>query len=204
MYWFIIDSCPWGWKTRNGVCYYSPVEKFLPFDQAEAVCASMGAHLVSIRSRVEQAAVRGNETICWKTFFSFISEIQYKKDGFYSQCKKSIEPWKLIDICSWSNPIENWNIMVRADDIFFSSEYMTAKRLRSVFIGYTDRAREGKWVWTDGNTSSFTLWARWQPDNYNGIQDCVRLTIPNWNGFWDDASCDQRLNFICQIRLVRI
>ncbi len=58
------------------------------------------------------------------------------------------------------------------------------------WIGYTDRAIEGTWVWEDGNTSNFTNWNPGEPNNSN----CAGSTIGEdgailqmSNGKWNDV-----------------
>ena len=74
---------------------------------------------------------------------------------------------------------------------------MKSKSLSSIHIGYTDAAKEGTWVWTDGKPGSYQHWSRNQPDNYRNAQDCASLAIPRWNGFWDDDSCSKVQTYVC-------
>ena len=64
--------------------------------------------------------------------------------------------------------------------------------LRNIFergwIGYTDEATEGVWVWTNGSTSSYTNWDANQPDNSGSIQDYAQVWTQS--GKWDDAEED--------------
>jgi hypothetical protein len=62
------------------------------------------------------------------------------------------------------------------------------------WIGYTDQAYEGMWVWVDG-TSGHTYWADGEPNNA-GNEDCA---IDNWYGErWNDGVCSNPLPFICE------
>lgn len=40
--------------------------------------------------------------------------------------------------------------------------------------------QEGVWVWTDGTAFDYTYWFAGQPDNSNGIEDCLSM---NYLGF---------------------
>jgi hypothetical protein len=54
-----------------------------------------------------------------------------------------------------------------------------------LWIGFNDLAVEGQWVWTSGESVSYTNWALNQPDNQNSLQHTAKL----WNskgGQWDD------------------
>ena len=75
---------------------------------------------------------------------------------------------------------------------------MRKNSLSSIHIGFSDSAKEGKWVWTDGKPITYLHWAQRQPDNYRNVQDCASLAIPRWNGYWDDDMCDQEQHYICK------
>ena len=93
--------------------------------------------------------------------------------------------------------------------------YEEAKKMMpTAWIGLTDRAREGEWVWTSGEVATFTNWARMpgqepMPDNYRGIdkngENCAVLnTDPsaknNWEvpQKWNDGSCLDKTGAICR------
>ena len=73
----------------------------------------------------------------------------------------------------------------------------------SIWIGGNDIFVEGQWFWsTSGNPiRNFTDWYPTQPDNYSpdgyATENCLEI---NGNQFhWNDALCDARQPFICQI-----
>jgi hypothetical protein len=52
------------------------------------------------------------------------------------------------------------------------------------WIGFSDEAVEGTWVWASGETVTYTDWASGEPNNYKGIED---YAVINWeNGGWND------------------
>ena len=70
------------------------------------------------------------------------------------------------------------------------------------WIGLNDIQAEGQFVWSDGSVVDFTDWAPKQPDNYQGVQDCVRMpytTSTPGASEWDDISCSDTLHFICKM-----
>ena len=83
---------------------------------------------------------------------------------------------------------------------------------KKAWIGLTDEAEEGEWVWSSGKAPSFTNWAPKEPSNHkskaNEMQgeDCVLLNInpggpkKPWNTpkKWNDSSCSAKHNVICQ------
>lgn len=59
------------------------------------------------------------------------------------------------------------------------------------WIGYSDAAKEGTWVWADKRGSpSFTNWYKTQPDNFNGVEHYASVLGPNVflmkPGAWND------------------
>uniref|UniRef100_A0A3P8U5B6 C-type lectin domain-containing protein n=1 Tax=Amphiprion percula TaxID=161767 RepID=A0A3P8U5B6_AMPPE len=47
------------------------------------------------------------------------------------------------------------------------------------WIGGSDCQQEGKWFWSDGTPFKYSFWGPGQPDNHDGIQDCLQM---NWGG----------------------
>ena len=64
---------------------------------------------------------------------------------------------------------------------------VTAAAGNTVWIGGTDAASEGTWVWSPSNTPlSYTNWYAGEPNNSGG-EDCL---LGNWkSGTWNDARC---------------
>jgi lectin-like protein/PEP-CTERM motif-containing protein len=62
---------------------------------------------------------------------------------------------------------------------------------RSLWIGLTDQAQEGHFVWTSGEPLTYTNWIPGQPDNFGGGENWVHMMRGN-NGFvpgeWNDLN----------------
>ncbi|XP_028822898.1 galactose-specific lectin nattectin-like [Denticeps clupeoides] len=66
----------------------------------------------------------------------------------------------------------------------------------SVWIGGSDAAKEGTWVWSDGSKWDFTKWAPGEPNNAGKIQHCAQLWDKS-NMNVDDLSCGSKLAYVC-------
>ncbi|TKS88519.1 Lactose-binding lectin l-2 [Collichthys lucidus] len=67
------------------------------------------------------------------------------------------------------------------------------------WIGLSDTQKEGGWMWSDGSAVDFVLWDEAQPDNSNGLEDCVH----NNHGKdlkWNDYPCSEKFTFVCEAR----
>ena len=62
------------------------------------------------------------------------------------------------------------------------------------WIGASDVAVEGSFVWVTGEALSFTAWASGQPDN-GGEEDCATIAR---GGSWDDHECTRKHSFVCE------
>lgn len=56
------------------------------------------------------------------------------------------------------------------------------------WIGLTDQAEEGRWVWTEGHEAyNYSNWFKGEPNDYDGNQDCVIMGA--FSKRWDDQDC---------------
>ncbi|XP_033111042.1 macrophage mannose receptor 1-like [Anneissia japonica] len=72
----------------------------------------------------------------------------------------------------------------------FIGSMVSSLGMGDIWIGLNDISSEGTYVWPDsGETSTYTYWLSGQPNNYNGIQDTVKLVASSylWND-WEDTT----------------
>jgi hypothetical protein len=68
-----------------------------------------------------------------------------------------------------------------------------------VWMGGTDAASEGTWVWSPSNTPlSYTNWPPGQPDDHGGGEDCLMFNWGSSPGAWNDGPCTITLKYVCQ------
>jgi hypothetical protein len=60
------------------------------------------------------------------------------------------------------------------------------------WLGANDIQTEGKFVWgATGKPITYSNWDWGQPDNKNGVEDCVQiLTSSEREGKWNDLPCE--------------
>jgi len=72
------------------------------------------------------------------------------------------------------------------------------------WIGFSDAAREGDWVWVTGESGVIgqdSVYANWyigEPDDCCGGQDCASIAGGHWGYKWNDNKCHNLLPFICE------
>jgi hypothetical protein len=64
------------------------------------------------------------------------------------------------------------------------------------WIGLSDVAQEGVWVWESGVAYRYTKWAPFEPNNAGGSENCVGTNF-NGVGTWNDFTCTTVLPFAC-------
>ena len=71
------------------------------------------------------------------------------------------------------------------------------------WIGGTDEATEGTWLWRDGsgNISDYTNWASGEPNDSQTGEDCLHLQSDYQ---WNDLACANSKGFICNLPYLSI
>jgi len=74
--------------------------------------------------------------------------------------------------------------------------YIMQSYHKHMWLGVTDKAKEGVFLYADGTPVQKTYWAKGEPNNLNS-EHCVQ---GNWltTGQWNDRSCSHQLPFLCQ------
>ncbi|KXJ18078.1 C-type lectin BfL-2 [Exaiptasia diaphana] len=70
--------------------------------------------------------------------------------------------------------------------------------INEIWIGLSDLAKEGTFVWSDGNNSTYTNWINGEPNNYNGNEHCTIKRLEN-SWMWNDDKCEVKAPFACKV-----
>uniref|UniRef100_A0A3P9DNL0 Ladderlectin-like n=1 Tax=Maylandia zebra TaxID=106582 RepID=A0A3P9DNL0_9CICH len=72
--------------------------------------------------------------------------------------------------------------------------YTAAGSYPTAWVGGNDRETETVWKWSDGSQFDFTNWAKEQPNNSGGGEDCMEI---NFNDYVNDSGCNSQRGFVC-------
>jgi hypothetical protein len=85
-----------------------------------------------------------------------------------------------------------------------TNTFLASLAITDPFIGATDQATEGTWLWVSGAALSFKSWNTGEPSNSGGTENCaIVLTSGDTKGKWNDVPCDAARAFICQDKMAR-
>jgi len=136
-----------------------------------------------------------------KASFDFI--LEYKGHTYYMS--KQTATWnEAKEICE-----KNGGHLVTITSTEENEAIITclkAKKInKDVWIGYTDSREERNWEWITGEESSFTYWAKNEPNNFNNTnEDYAQIWISTnplriWLYHWNDARQSSWSLFILEI-----
>lgn len=86
----------------------------------------------------------------------------------------------------------------------FLYQYLKDSGLTLAFFGYTDQNSEGKWTWVNGRSSTYTNWAKGQPNDGANNEDKSKENYAQFyketaDGKWNDSKIAvNSYKFICE------
>uniref|UniRef100_A0A3Q3EYB4 Galactose-specific lectin nattectin-like n=1 Tax=Kryptolebias marmoratus TaxID=37003 RepID=A0A3Q3EYB4_KRYMA len=63
------------------------------------------------------------------------------------------------------------------------------------WVGASDAAKDGVWLWTDGSRFSYVSWGKGEPNNTGGRESCMEIN--RTGDYINDEKCSTRMYFIC-------
>ena len=67
------------------------------------------------------------------------------------------------------------------------------------WIGFSDKDKEGGYVWSDESPVAFINWRDGEPNNYGEGEDCAVIVVGE-EGLWNDARCETQAQAVCEKR----
>ncbi|KAG7325900.1 hypothetical protein KOW79_010825 [Hemibagrus wyckioides] len=81
-------------------------------------------------------------------------------------------------------------------------EFLSQMFSGEAWIGLSDSAEEGKWMWVDGTKMTTGFWWQGEPNDYEQKEDCAATGSRHAKAkvtTWADYSCETELNAICEM-----
>lgn len=121
----------------------------------------------------------------------------YKLYRWYSDISKRLDWYEAESFCKKLNghlasftSINSTNTILTAYSIYSFTPDI------SIWIGLNKIDSNEGYVWSDGTPANYFSWDEGQPDDKNGVQNCVELRS---NTKWRDAFCYASKDWFCSI-----
>jgi hypothetical protein len=92
-------------------------------------------------------------------------------------------------------------INTKEEDVWAAAKALSLDPVYGWLFGFNDQAKEGAWVWSNGDPVTYTNWAPGQPSNTPGAgttENCGSIVTWNKVKLWNDFNCISALPFICE------
>ena len=67
------------------------------------------------------------------------------------------------------------------------------------WIGLSEPEGQKGYSWTDGSALNYLNWGIGEPNNHNGMENCVELKIRDGQSWWNDNFCWASNHFVCAV-----
>ncbi|XP_063422181.1 macrophage mannose receptor 1-like [Mytilus trossulus] len=84
----------------------------------------------------------------------------------------------------------------RAEQVYIQTQLSSSFSMW-MWLGGTDRSKEGGWSWSDGTPFQFLNWAGGEP-NGDRRENCIQIYTTLRDQQWNDGPCNGRQGFICK------
>ncbi|XP_067449488.1 galactose-specific lectin nattectin-like isoform X1 [Thunnus thynnus] len=71
---------------------------------------------------------------------------------------------------------------------------------KTTWVGGHDAVKEGVWLWSDGSKFEFKGWAKGEPNNAGGGENCMEINFKG-KDFVNDSKCNLKRSFVCSKQL---
>ena len=126
--------------------------------------------------------------VCSECPVEFLLNMDNKKCYFFPKIKKSA-----VDASKFC---EAKGAVLAFPESEEENVYLRSFGTSNILLGFTDKIMEGKFMTATGKPVNYTKWAKSEPNNYRGREDCAEMSM---DGFWNDVRCTRRSrHFVCQ------
>lgn len=170
---------------------------FDPLEPAQIISGNM-----EVTSRVYQSCIGGDYSARW-------SERQSAKSSPNSHCYMAFmaeRTW--FQARRTCENVGGYLATITSEDemnfIWNQFGAVFTETWKGPWIGFSDAANEGDWVWVTGESGVIgqdSVYANWyvgEPDDCCGGQDCANIAGGHWGYKWNDNKCHNLLPFICE------
>uniref|UniRef100_A0A9J8BBH5 Hexose-binding lectin 4 n=1 Tax=Cyprinus carpio carpio TaxID=630221 RepID=A0A9J8BBH5_CYPCA len=129
-------------------------------------------------------ALKGKET------FRKVGQKYYVSDGLVGNFEKAPK------FCS---DVEATIVLPRSENenkLQLLTSMQAALEPTNLYVGATDRRKEGHFVDMSDQLLTFTNWKEKEPNDYNGAEDCI---IIYKSGVWNDIDCNSEWHVVCEL-----
>ena len=118
----------------------------------------------------------------------------------YLFCRGDKKAWGTAQMTCQS---VNYDLVVitSAEEDNFVYQRLESDNFGETWIGLSDRASEGTFVWVDGTSiDGYDHWDGGEPNDGGGGEDCAIIMREQRNRRtkWDDRPCPTRYDFVCE------
>ena len=80
------------------------------------------------------------------------------------------------------------------------AQVLSFRYVGMTWIGlHRDPKNKSRWLWVDGSIADYTDWAKGEPDNEGGREDCVGIPSYLAPAKWSDMVCNTFLSYVCEL-----
>ena len=115
---------------------------------------------------------------------------EYNGHYYYAYNLDSVTNWE--DAKQYCEQMGGYlaTVTSREEDEFLYSYLQNKFHYENAYFGFTDKAEEGKWKWSNGEESSYTNWHEGEPNAENPEEDFVMYYYKYSDGSWNDGDFD--------------
>jgi hypothetical protein len=135
------------------------------------------------------------EPACWQTYTTVVSGLtsRYRHGAtrlIWVEAERDCETDGGHLVVIDSDAENTWLAQVAAESL---TNQASSHQL--AWLGMSDHAKEGEFVWVTGTPLTLTSWFKGEPNTLNDAEDCGEMRA---SGLWNDDRCNAQLAYVCE------